>query len=149
NRARMSFPRRLLAIALAAACAACSRPQSSTGTRNAWTVPGVLRIGSPEEPDSLNLMFGHTWATDSVTPLIFSFLMRVDANGNYFPDLATAVPSLANGGISRDGKTIVIHLRKGVVWSDGAPLTAADWMFTYHAVLNPQNNTKTRYGWDL
>lgn len=146
----MSLARRLLAIALAAACAACSKPQSSgAGNRNPWTVPGVLRIGAPEEPDSLNLMYGHTWATDNIAPLLFSFLMRVDANGNYIPDLATAVPTPANGGISGDGKTIVIHLRKGVVWSDGAPLTAADWLFTYHAVMNPQNNVKTRYGWDL
>ncbi len=41
-----------------------------------------------------------------------------------------------------------MHLRHGVVWSDGAPLTADDWLFTYHAVLNPRNNTKTAYGWN-
>lgn len=94
-------------------------------------------------------MFGHTWATDNVTPLLFSFLLRSDPKGNYFPDLATEVPTVSNGGIARDGKTIVVHLRKGVVWADGAPLTAADWLFTYHAVMNPQNDVKTRYGWDL
>jgi peptide/nickel transport system substrate-binding protein len=58
------------------------------------------------------------------------------------------VPTLKNGGISRDGRRIVLHLRRGVVWSDGAPLTAADWLFTYRAVMNPSNNVKTRYGWD-
>ena len=29
-----------------------------------------------------------------------------------------------------------------------ALLTAADWLFTYRAVLNPHNNVKSRYGWD-
>jgi peptide/nickel transport system substrate-binding protein len=93
-------------------------------------------------------MYGHTAATDAIVGLIYSFLLRYDADGNYVPDLATAVPTLRNGGISPDGKRIVIHLRKGVVWADGAPLTAADWLFTYRAVRNPANAVKTTYGWD-
>jgi len=144
--------RRLLAAAFAVifACSSCSKQTSAlTNGRHPWTIPGVLRIGAGEEPDSLNLMYGHNWATDSVTPLIYSFLMRCDPKGNYIPDLATTVPTPANGGISRDGKTIVVHLRKDAVWADGAPLTAADWLFTYRAVMNPENNVKTRYGWDL
>lgn len=136
-------------LVLAALCA-CTKVGAPSGNRNGnpWTVPGVLRIGSQEEPDNLNLMFGHTEANEEIDCLLFSFILRTDDNGNMFPDLATAVPTLQNGGISRDGKTIVIHLRHGVKWSDGAPLTAADWLFTYHAVLNPANNTKTNYGWD-
>lgn len=138
----------VLALVGSLVLASCTHPGGGAGGRNAWTVPGVLRIGAKEEPDSLNLMFGHTLATDQIDCLLFSFILRTDANGNLFPDLATAVPTLQNGGISRDGKTIVVHLRHGVRWSDGAPLTAADWLFTYHAVLNARNNTKTDYGWD-
>ncbi|MBV9233007.1 MAG: peptide ABC transporter substrate-binding protein [Candidatus Eremiobacteraeota bacterium] len=145
--------RRLCAIALAlcATLAGCARPAGVGGSaeRNAWTIPGVLRLGEDEEPDSLNLMYGHTAATDAIVGLLFSFLLRYDAEGNYIADLATAVPSTANGGISRDGRRIVVHLRKGVVWADGVPLTAADWLFTYHAVMNAENAVKTRYGWDV
>ncbi len=137
----------LLLCALLFSCTRQSPPLR--GHKNAWTIPGVVRIGAKEEPDSLNLMFGHTLATDQIDCLLFSFILRTDANGNLFPDLATEVPTLKNGGISADGKTIVIHLRHGVRWSDGAPLTAADWLFTYHAVLNPRNNTKTNYGWNV
>lgn len=138
------------AAAILVVTSGCSRTQSvgSASARNAWTVPGVIRLGENEEPDSLNLMFGHTEATDDICGLLFSFLLRYDARGDYIPDLALQVPSTGNGGISRDGKRIVIHLRRGVVWADGAPLTAADWLFTYHAVMNPANNVKTRYGWD-
>jgi peptide/nickel transport system substrate-binding protein len=138
------------ALALLLAVCNCARThvRHATGERNAWTVPGVLRLGEDEEPDSLNLMFGHTAATDAISALLFSFVLRYDANGNYIPDLATQVPSLRNGGISADGKRIVVHLRRGVVWSDGAPLTSADWLFTYRAVNNPANNVKTHYGWD-
>jgi peptide/nickel transport system substrate-binding protein len=137
-----------LALALAIEGCAQPSPRAVTGERNAWTIPGVLRLGEDEEPDSLNLMYGHNAATDAVAGLLFSFLFRYDSRGNYIPDLATQVPTLSNGGISRDGKRIVVHLRKGVVWADGAPLTAADWLFTYHAVMNNDNAVKTRYGWD-
>lgn len=137
----------LLVAALLPSCTKRVTTASENG-RNPWTTPGVLRVGSDEEPDSLNLMYAHTAATDVLSGLLFSFLLRYDRNGNYIPDLATAVPTVRNGGISRDGKTIVVHLRKGVVWADGAPLTAADWLFTYSAVTNPRNNVKTRYGWD-
>lgn len=143
--------RRALSAMLAAlALAGCTRSGTAAhpGERNPWTVPGVLRIGADEEPDGLNLMFAHSAAADDVSGLLFSFVLRYDARGNYVPDLATEVPSTHNGGISADGKTIVVHLRKGVVWADGAPLTAADWLFTYRAVLDPRNNVKTRYGWD-
>jgi peptide/nickel transport system substrate-binding protein len=143
---------RRLAAALAVLVLAggCTRAgsQRATGARSAWTIPGVLRLGEDEEPDSLNLMFAHTAATDTIAALLFSFVLRLDARGNYIPDLATQVPTLANGGISPDGKRIVVHLRRGVVWADGAPLTSADWLFTYRAVMNPANNVKTRYGWD-
>ncbi len=147
----MSAGRRIVAaLALLAVICGCARlsPRQRNGERNAWTVPGVLRLGEEEEPDSLNLMFGHNAATDAIAALLFSFVLRYDARGNYLPDLATVVPSLRNGGISADGKRIVIHLRRGVVWADGAPLTAADWLFTYRAVNNPANAVKTRYGWD-
>ncbi|MDQ2865489.1 MAG: peptide ABC transporter substrate-binding protein [Candidatus Eremiobacteraeota bacterium] len=128
---------------------ACSRlGNAGAGGRNSWTTPGVLRMGEPQEPDSMNLMYGHNAASDEASVLLYSFLLRFDDNGNYIPDLATAVPTLANGGISRDQRTIVLHLRKNARWSDGYPLTARDWIFTYKAVFNPRNNVKTRYGWD-
>lgn len=141
----------LAALACALLCiTGCSKQTagSAPGGHNPWTQPGVVRLGEPDEPDNINPMFGHTSATDEVDGLVFAFLLRYDADGNYIPDLATQVPTTKNGGISADGKTIVVHLRHGARWSDGAPLTAKDWIFTYHAVLNPANNTKTRFGWD-
>jgi peptide/nickel transport system substrate-binding protein len=146
----VSGVRCIAALAILIAGFGCARPpvQPPNGERNPWTVPGVVRLGEDEEPDSLNLMFAHTAATDTIAGLLYSFVLRYDARGNYVPDLATQVPTLRNGGISRDGTRIVVHLRRGVRWADGVPLTAADWLFTYRAVRNPANNVKTRYGWD-
>ncbi len=44
----------------------------------------------------------------------------------FIPVLATEVPSLANGGISKDGMTYTFKIRKGVKFQNGAKLTAKD-----------------------
>src|SRR5215470_15015804 len=46
------------------------------------------------------------------------------------PDVATVVPTTGNGGISKDGKTYTIHLKKGVKWNSSPPrqVTAADFV---------------------
>ena len=147
----MNALRSILALALCGAVfAGCTRAGGGKGANghNPWTIPGTLRLGEPDEPDSLNPLFANSAASDLAFGMIFSYVLRYDQNGNYFPDLALAVPTLANGGISKDQKTITIHLRHNARWADGVPLTSADWIFTYHAVFNPANNTKTKYGWD-
>jgi peptide/nickel transport system substrate-binding protein len=146
----MKIARSLAAILAAAlALSACTKTVNTTaGGRNPWTIPGEVRVGNSDEPDGLNPMFAHTDASNQVDGLIFASLLKYDDNGNFIPDLATEVPSYANGGLSKDGKTITIHMHPGLRWSDGAPLTSKDWMFTYSAVRNPLNNVKTLFGWD-
>jgi peptide/nickel transport system substrate-binding protein len=132
-----------------AACATFARTApSAAAARNAWTQPGVLRIGMSDEPDNLNPMFAHTDATDQIDALIFAPVFRYDQRGEFVPELATEVPTYANGGISKDSRTITLHWRRGVRWSDGAPLTARDLQFTWRAVVDKRNNTKALYGWD-
>ncbi|MGH7708363.1 MAG: ABC transporter substrate-binding protein, partial [Vulcanimicrobiaceae bacterium] len=138
------------ALAAILALTACSRVGAppAAGGHHAWTIPGVLRIGQPDEPDSLNPLFGNSAATDDAAALLFAPVLRYDDRGEFMPELATVVPSKRNGGISADGKTIVLHFRRGVTWADGAPLTARDLRFTYRVVTNDANNVKSRFGWD-
>ena len=132
------------------AATACTRVATTPATRglHAWTQPDRLRLASTEEPDSLNKLFANSDASDQVANLISAPVFRYDDKGDYVPELALVVPTLANGGISRDGKTIVLHLRHGMHWEDGAPLDARDLRFTWQAVMNPRNNTRLRSGWD-
>ena len=142
---------RIAAAALCAlvAAAGCTRVDTATTTGlHSWTQRDRLRLASTEEPDSLNKLFANSDASDQVANLISAPVFRYDDRGEYSPEMATVVPTLANGGISRDGKTIVLHLHHGMLWSDGAPLDARDLRFTWHAVMNPRNNTRLRAGWD-
>ncbi|HEY0381806.1 MAG TPA: peptide ABC transporter substrate-binding protein [Candidatus Elarobacter sp.] len=143
-------------LAVVAVCSvvlsACTKADQSTttaGGKHPWTHPGHLVIGSAgEEPDSLNEMFAHTDAADQLANLIYEPLFRYDPKGEFLPAAATEVPTTRNGGISKDGKTIILHFRKGMTWSDGAPYDARDLQFTWRAVMNPANNVKQRNGWD-
>jgi len=143
---------RLAAVVLCAvALAGCTRTGASAGgpaSGHAWVRHGSLRVGEPDEPDSLNPLFAHDAAAQDVAALLFAPVFRYDARGELTPELATTIPTRANGGISADGKTIVLRWRPGVRWADGAPLTTRDLCFTYRAVMNDRNNVASRDGWD-
>ena len=101
---------------------------------------GVLRIADPVDPPSLDPLLAHDQMTIGYDLLICQTLIGLDANNRLVPVLVTQIPSRANGGISKDGTRIVYHLRRGVRFADGKPLTSADVAFTYRAILNPRNN---------
>lgn len=137
------------ALLAAAVFAGCTKVDTATTSgRHPWTLPDRLRLASTDEPDSLNKLFANSDASDQVANLMSAPLFRYDEHGEYVPEMATVVPTLKNGGISKDGKTIVLHLRHGMQWSDGAPLDGRDLRFTWRAVMNPRNNTRLRAGWD-
>jgi peptide/nickel transport system substrate-binding protein len=137
-------------LALICTLVACSRPSPTTvpGQRHAWTVPHVLRVAEISDPDHLNPYLSEMDITYDITSLIYSYLVIADDRGRLIGDLATQVPTLANGGISADGKTYVYHLRRGVLWHDGKPFTAADVVASWHAVMDPRNNTFEHEGYD-
>lgn len=135
--------RRAAAALLVAALAACSPAGGG-----APPPPSRLTVALPQEPPSLNPLFLSGAATATLVPMIFSYLVTLDEHDRLQPDAAAVVPTRANGGVSADGKTIVYHLRRGLRWQDGAPLTAADVVFSYRAIVNPRNNVVSRSGYD-
>ena len=145
-----------LAIAAAACCTPGCRPVADNAAAasvdqrtNDWTVPGVLRIESAGKPDNLNPIIGQESIDTDLAMFWGGHLFDWDDAGRFVPELATVVPTLANGGISADGRTIVYHLRRGVLWQDGKPFDARDVIFSWQAVMNPRNDVPVREGYDL
>ncbi|HUY40952.1 MAG TPA: peptide ABC transporter substrate-binding protein [Candidatus Dormibacteraeota bacterium] len=142
----------ILALIAAGGCTQSTTTTTTTsvgsGRVNAWTIPHVLRYATAEDISSLNPALSQQSTLGLMSSLTAAWLVKWDRNNRPIPEIATEVPTKANGGVSPDGLTITYHVRKGVRWSDGAPLNADDVVWSIHAILNPANNVVSRTGWD-
>jgi peptide/nickel transport system substrate-binding protein len=107
-------------------------------------VPSTLRLYVTADPHTLNPILTTNAEEQYIADLMLETLVVFDGKNQPHPALASVVPTQANGGISADGKTITIHLRHGVKWHDGVGFTAADVLFTIHAILDDKNNVNNR-----
>src|SRR5215468_5451208 len=60
-----------------------------------------------------------------------------DNDGNLIPCLAAEVPTAENGGVSKDGRSIIWKLKRDVKWHDGNPFTSADVVFNWEYASDP------------
>jgi peptide/nickel transport system substrate-binding protein len=104
--------------------------------------PAPLTVFVPEDPSSLDTILNTPYGWQ-LGPLTQGYLFLVDERGRLVPDRALALPTRANGGISRDGTTIAYRIRTGR-WSDGAPFDARDVAFTVAALRNARTNVPDR-----
>jgi peptide/nickel transport system substrate-binding protein len=141
----------------AAACAVailagCSHSDGTTGGAaaggNRFTKPHELRVVLLGDVSNLNELLATELQASWLNQLVMAWLVRYDRNNRPIPELATTVPTVENGGISGDGKTITYDLRRNVVWSDGKPFTADDVAFTVKLINDPKTNVISRLGWD-
>lgn len=121
-----------LLLATAAAMAATSPALAERGA------DGELKIIYWQAPSTLNpFLSGGTKEVESAS-MIIEPLVRFDEAGNMVPWLASEIPTLENGGVAEDLKSITWKLKEGVLWSDGTPLTAADAVFTWQYCTHPE-----------
>src|SRR5215207_7196451 len=73
--------------------------------------------------------------------LILEPLMHYLPDGTLIPTLITEVPTVENGLLAEDLKSVTYKPKEGIVWSDGEPLTAEDVVFTWQWVVDPANQS--------
>ena len=125
------------------ALAACTR----AGTSNFSNAS--LTIANPITPNTLNPILTTDTSEAFVADLLFAKLVTLNDHHQHVPDLATVVPTLENGGISKDGLTVTYHLRNNARWTDGQPVTSADVKYTWQQIMNSSNNVVSRHGYDM
>ena len=119
-----------------------------------WLVPMILLCGITAAQDKGGtLTVGLSYDLDTLDPYATGFLTDIsstflepliapDENARYVPAMATEVPTQANRGIriTDGGKKMIVtyHLRPGIKWADGEPVTSADVKFTWEAVKDPK-----------
>jgi peptide/nickel transport system substrate-binding protein len=137
-----------LAFAASLASAGCARPAPSVP---APTAGGTVRFALASDPQTLDPLFAHVDANSveqQVARLVFEPFIDVDEHGVSVPVLLDRIPTVANGGVSTDGRVITYRLRAGVRWQDGVPVTAHDVIWTLHAILDDRNPVRSRAGYD-
>lgn len=134
---RFSLPRRsfVTASALIAGGVAMGPLLASCGGGSAASGPPALRRGTSDEPRTLDPHFVPGNAGAALMYDMFEGLMSVDAGGKLIPGLA------ASYTVSDDQLTYTFLLRDNLRWSDGAPLTAEDFVYSFRRCIDPKTPT--------
>ena len=101
-----------------------------------------------QEFDTLSPIYTNMWFVSVVYPAYLCGAWLFDDQNIAFPYLVAEIPSTENGGLSNDGRTFTLKLRDDIVWSDGEPITSADFKFTYDMIMSDKNAVNTRSPYD-
>ena len=94
---------------------------------------GTLRVSNGGDPPDFDVHQTATYLTQFVTAPCYSTLLRVDPN-----DYDKLIPDLAEKtDVSADGKTVTFHIRSGVNFHNGTPLTADDVIYSLERIRKP------------
>ena len=128
----------------AAACVALA-PLAAHAERGS---SGHVNIIYWQAPTIMNpYLSGGTKEMDA-SSLVLEPLARYDHEGQIVPWLAEEVPTVDNGGVAEDLKSITWKIRDDILWSDGTPLTAADVVFSAEYCMHPEGGCAYRNNFD-
>ncbi len=102
---------------------------------------GEAKYSTDRFPQTFNDLLAESGATKDVTAMIMGAGLTAEnpINGRIVPGFAKSWE------ISEDGRVYTFHLRKGLRFSDGHPMTAEDVLFTYEELIyNPEVKTEVR-----
>lgn len=131
-------------LLLLTACLAGTPPPPTPTPAPTPTLPPLARAVDVQEnaatilvaiePPSFNAYLNDSGYEALVGELVYGALAEIGHDGKYYPELATTLPTLSNGGLSEDGRTVIWPLRRDAQWSDGRPFTSEDVRFTWLAL---------------
>jgi len=139
----------LLLVLISAACEASPSPEAVTAITTSATGGTEVVLIIPEEPTTLNQYLAVAPIVRQVADASIAALATVNEAGAFIPVLAVELPTLENGGVTPDFRTVTWKLRPGLRWSDGQPLTADDVKFTWEAVTHPDSGAVFAAGFEL
>jgi peptide/nickel transport system substrate-binding protein len=131
----------LLTLALALVLSACGSGAASGEKK-------IATLIFTQEPDTLSPLYSNMYFSSILHQMWLQWAWDYDDANTPRPILVAEMPSMDNGGISADGTVITLKLRDGIKWSDGKPITSADFKFTYEMYIDPKNIVATTYPYD-
>jgi peptide/nickel transport system substrate-binding protein len=140
----------LAAGGLAACSSSSNKPAASSSAKPVYG--GTLHIVAASGPDHIDTVPAYYTADYELERAYTRQLLQYPtvpygstsdagwtANTTPVADIATAVPTVANGGITNGGKTYTFHIKSGVDWNSTSArqVTAADFIREFKAFCNP------------
>ena len=139
----------LLLLATACSITPSELPQRiSTPSPIHNTYHGDITYATTQFPESANPLFASSTADFALNAALWAQPVFYDSQFHVHPDQLTEVPLPENGGVRDGGKTILLHLRHDLRWSDGQPILASDFSYWWHLNQNPDTGATTRSGYD-
>ena len=105
----------------------------------AHTARGTLVFADSQFPISANPLFAGSDSDIEVEAAFWARPVFYDQQFHVHPDQLTEVPLPENGDVQDGGKTIIMHLRHDLRWSDGQPIVASDYQYWWR--LNQDSDT--------
>ena len=105
------------------------------------TPGGIFTEGMLGTLTNVNPLYTASEVDSAASRLVFSGLLTTDENGHLMNDLAESWT------VDQLGTHYIVHIKKGVTWHDGQPLTAADVVFTYETIQNADAKSSLNSSW--
>lgn len=99
---------------------------------------GAVNILNWQAPSMMNPYLAGGDKETIPASLVLEPLAGYNENGELFPRLAAEIPTVENGGVTKDLKSITWKLKPGLKWSDGSPVTSNDVVFTADYCMDPK-----------
>ena len=122
-----------MAGGLEAFLAACGGTSTTTSTSQTVKKGGHVIEGAISDPTTFNAIYSQDTGSAIPIGLMFASLLNNRQDGTPIPEIAKSVPKP-----SSDNLTYKFDLRNDVQWSDGHPLTADDFIFTFKLQYDPK-----------
>ncbi len=120
--------------------AAAASPTPAAGKRGEG---GLVKLLWWQAPTILNPHLAQGTKDFDASRIVMEPLADVNDAGELVPILAEEIPSVENGGVAKDAKSVTWKLKRNVKWSDGTPFTSKDVKFTYEYVINEATTATT------
>ena len=98
---------------------------------------GEVKLSFPQAVSILNAYLSGGTKDIIAASMVTEPLAGFNDKGDIYPILVTEIPTVENGGIAADFKSVTWKLIPGLLWSDGTPVTADDVVFTAQYCMDP------------
>lgn len=91
----------------------------------------TLNLSMSSNPSRINPILATDSASSEIADWIFNGLFKYDKDGNIITDLASSYKFI-------NKTTLLVNIRKNILWHDGKKFTAHDVVFTYNTIKSPK-----------